>query len=178
MRRQLQECGRLVHEEHGEAAALRAAGLQLAHVAPHDRVGQLQHRLQERLHIVLRRVAEHGGDLFGDAHLQQRRHRQRAVSDDLAAQPDVVHVVVGMLQRQELEELRREAHRLDVAHVRRVDLQQAAQQLPEIRVAAAERALGRQAWRDAIQNLAPLELKKPQQDGRMTQCRARSSGSG
>eukprot|EP00955_Chlamydomonas_euryale_P029542 311521-Chlamydomonas_euryale.AAC.1 len=34
---------------------------------------------------------------------------------------------------------------------------------PAIRAAAAERALDRQAWRDAIENLAPLEFKKPQQ---------------
>eukprot|EP00955_Chlamydomonas_euryale_P015396 164950-Chlamydomonas_euryale.AAC.1 len=33
---------------------------------------------------------------------------------------------------------------------------------PEIRAAAAERALDRHAWRDAIQNLAPFELEKPQ----------------
>eukprot|EP00955_Chlamydomonas_euryale_P118055 366516-Chlamydomonas_euryale.AAC.7 len=32
---------------------------------------------------------------------------------------------------------------------------------PEIRAAAAERALGRQAWRDAITNLAPLDFKNP-----------------
>eukprot|EP00955_Chlamydomonas_euryale_P072306 361360-Chlamydomonas_euryale.AAC.2 len=34
---------------------------------------------------------------------------------------------------------------------------------PEIRAAAAERALHRQAWWDAIKILAPLEFKKPQQ---------------
>eukprot|EP00955_Chlamydomonas_euryale_P068536 360147-Chlamydomonas_euryale.AAC.6 len=44
---------------------------------------------------------------------------------------------------------------------------------PEIRAAAAERALDRQAWRDVIQNLAPLEFKKPQQAGSMTRCCAR-----
>eukprot|EP00955_Chlamydomonas_euryale_P055246 356069-Chlamydomonas_euryale.AAC.3 len=48
---------------------------------------------------------------------------------------------------------------------------------PEIRAAAAERALGRQAWRDAIKNLAPLEFKKPQQVGRMTRSCARCGGS-
>eukprot|EP00955_Chlamydomonas_euryale_P078169 363096-Chlamydomonas_euryale.AAC.11 len=31
---------------------------------------------------------------------------------------------------------------------------------PEIRAAAAEHALDRQAWRDTIKNLAPLEFKK------------------
>eukprot|EP00955_Chlamydomonas_euryale_P085093 364051-Chlamydomonas_euryale.AAC.17 len=35
---------------------------------------------------------------------------------------------------------------------------------PEIRAAAAGRALNRQAWREAIQNVAHLEFKKPQQD--------------
>eukprot|EP00955_Chlamydomonas_euryale_P033231 347408-Chlamydomonas_euryale.AAC.1 len=34
---------------------------------------------------------------------------------------------------------------------------------PEFRAAAAERALDRQAWRDATKDLAPLEFKKPQQ---------------
>eukprot|EP00955_Chlamydomonas_euryale_P034090 349686-Chlamydomonas_euryale.AAC.9 len=47
---------------------------------------------------------------------------------------------------------------------------------PEIRAAAVERALDRQAWRDANKNLAPLEFKKPQQDGDMT--RSRRGGSG
>eukprot|EP00955_Chlamydomonas_euryale_P061028 357886-Chlamydomonas_euryale.AAC.15 len=37
---------------------------------------------------------------------------------------------------------------------------------PEIRTAAAKRALDRQAWLDAVKNLAPLEFKKPQQVGR------------
>eukprot|EP00955_Chlamydomonas_euryale_P115163 366332-Chlamydomonas_euryale.AAC.10 len=32
---------------------------------------------------------------------------------------------------------------------------------PEIRAAAAGCALDRQAWRDAIKNLAPLQFKKP-----------------
>eukprot|EP00955_Chlamydomonas_euryale_P066885 359677-Chlamydomonas_euryale.AAC.1 len=36
---------------------------------------------------------------------------------------------------------------------------------PEIRAVAAERALDRQTWRDAIKSLAPLEFKKPQQPG-------------
>eukprot|EP00955_Chlamydomonas_euryale_P058965 357254-Chlamydomonas_euryale.AAC.2 len=49
---------------------------------------------------------------------------------------------------------------------------------PEIRAAAAERALDRQAWRDAIENLAPLEFKKPQQVGHMTRSCARRGGSG
>eukprot|EP00955_Chlamydomonas_euryale_P023635 249543-Chlamydomonas_euryale.AAC.1 len=48
----------------------------------------------------------------------------------------------------------------------------------EIRAAAAERALDRQAWRDAIKNLAPLAIKKPQQVGRMTRSCARCGGSG
>eukprot|EP00955_Chlamydomonas_euryale_P038713 351166-Chlamydomonas_euryale.AAC.5 len=47
----------------------------------------------------------------------------------------------------------------------------------EIRAAVAERALDRQAWRDAIKNLAPLEFKKPQQVGRMTRSCARRGGS-
>eukprot|EP00955_Chlamydomonas_euryale_P050278 354510-Chlamydomonas_euryale.AAC.2 len=38
----------------------------------------------------------------------------------------------------------------------------------EIRAAAAERALDRQALRDAIKNLAPLDFNKPPQVGRMT----------
>eukprot|EP00955_Chlamydomonas_euryale_P118063 366517-Chlamydomonas_euryale.AAC.3 len=42
---------------------------------------------------------------------------------------------------------------------------------PEIRAAAAERALDRQAWRDSIKNLAPLKFKKPQQVGHMTRVR-------
>eukprot|EP00955_Chlamydomonas_euryale_P115184 366333-Chlamydomonas_euryale.AAC.10 len=42
--------------------------------------------------------------------------------------------------------------------------------------AAAERALGRQAWRDAITNLAPLKFKKPQQVGHMTRSCARRGG--
>eukprot|EP00955_Chlamydomonas_euryale_P021035 222850-Chlamydomonas_euryale.AAC.2 len=49
---------------------------------------------------------------------------------------------------------------------------------PEIRAAAAERALDRHAWRDAIQNLAPFELEKPQQVGRMTRSCARRGESG
>ena len=49
---------------------------------------------------------------------------------------------------------------------------------PEIRAAAAERALDRQAWRGAVKNLAPLEFKKPQQVGRMTRSSARHGGSG
>eukprot|EP00955_Chlamydomonas_euryale_P098875 365178-Chlamydomonas_euryale.AAC.4 len=50
---------------------------------------------------------------------------------------------------------------------------------PEIRAAAAERALDMQAWRDAIKNLAPLAFKKPHQAGRMTRscaCRGGSPG--
>jgi len=38
--------------------------------------------------------------------------------------------------------------------------------------------LDRQAWRDAIENLAPLEFKKPQQVGRMTRSCARRGVSG
>eukprot|EP00955_Chlamydomonas_euryale_P067950 359979-Chlamydomonas_euryale.AAC.2 len=49
---------------------------------------------------------------------------------------------------------------------------------PETRAAAAERALDRQAWRDAIKHLAPLEFKKPQQIGRMTRPCARRGASG
>eukprot|EP00955_Chlamydomonas_euryale_P085395 364096-Chlamydomonas_euryale.AAC.2 len=49
---------------------------------------------------------------------------------------------------------------------------------PEIRAAAAKRALGRQAWRDAIKNLVLLELKKPQEVGRMAQSCARHGESG
>eukprot|EP00955_Chlamydomonas_euryale_P004982 53023-Chlamydomonas_euryale.AAC.1 len=48
---------------------------------------------------------------------------------------------------------------------------------PEIRAAAAGRALDRQAWRDAIRNLAPLEFKKPQQVKRMTRSFAHRGGS-
>jgi len=48
----------------------------------------------------------------------------------------------------------------------------------EIRAAAAERALDRQAQRDAINNLAPLEFKKPQQVGHTTRSCARHGGSG
>eukprot|EP00955_Chlamydomonas_euryale_P068035 359996-Chlamydomonas_euryale.AAC.1 len=48
----------------------------------------------------------------------------------------------------------------------------------EIRAAVAERALDRQAWRDAIKNLAPLESMKPQQVGRMTRSCARRGESG
>eukprot|EP00955_Chlamydomonas_euryale_P101183 365327-Chlamydomonas_euryale.AAC.13 len=44
--------------------------------------------------------------------------------------------------------------------------------------AAAERALDRQAWRDAIKNPAPLEFKKPQQVGRMTRSCVRRGGRG
>eukprot|EP00955_Chlamydomonas_euryale_P015629 167265-Chlamydomonas_euryale.AAC.3 len=47
---------------------------------------------------------------------------------------------------------------------------------PEIQ--AADCASDRQAWRDTIQNLAPLEFKKPQQAGRMTRYCARRGGSG
>eukprot|EP00955_Chlamydomonas_euryale_P109637 365943-Chlamydomonas_euryale.AAC.7 len=49
---------------------------------------------------------------------------------------------------------------------------------PELRAAAAERALSRQVWRDAIKNLAPLEFEKPQQVRRMTRSCARRGGSG
>eukprot|EP00955_Chlamydomonas_euryale_P065719 359325-Chlamydomonas_euryale.AAC.2 len=50
---------------------------------------------------------------------------------------------------------------------------------PEIRAVAAERALDRQAWRDAIINLVPLEFKKQpvQQVGHMTRSCARRGGS-
>eukprot|EP00955_Chlamydomonas_euryale_P077575 362971-Chlamydomonas_euryale.AAC.2 len=48
----------------------------------------------------------------------------------------------------------------------------------EIQAAEAERALDRQAWRDATKDLAPLEFKNPQQVGRMTQSCARRGGSG
>eukprot|EP00955_Chlamydomonas_euryale_P039470 351398-Chlamydomonas_euryale.AAC.7 len=47
---------------------------------------------------------------------------------------------------------------------------------PEIRASAAERALDRKAWRDAIKNLAPMEFQKPQQVGRMTWFGARRDG--
>eukprot|EP00955_Chlamydomonas_euryale_P094646 364874-Chlamydomonas_euryale.AAC.4 len=49
---------------------------------------------------------------------------------------------------------------------------------PDIRAAAAERALDRQAWRDAVKNLAPLEFEKPRQVGLMTRSCARRDGSG
>eukprot|EP00955_Chlamydomonas_euryale_P063686 358741-Chlamydomonas_euryale.AAC.2 len=49
---------------------------------------------------------------------------------------------------------------------------------PGIRAAAAERALDRQAWQDALKNLAPLEFKKPQQVGRLARSCARCSRSG
>eukprot|EP00955_Chlamydomonas_euryale_P069748 360571-Chlamydomonas_euryale.AAC.2 len=48
----------------------------------------------------------------------------------------------------------------------------------EISAAVAERALDRQAWRDAIKSLARLEFKKPQQVGRMSRLTARRGGSG
>eukprot|EP00955_Chlamydomonas_euryale_P087908 364334-Chlamydomonas_euryale.AAC.8 len=48
---------------------------------------------------------------------------------------------------------------------------------PEIRAAAAERALDRQAWRDAIKPCFPLEFKKPQQVSCMTRSCARRGGS-
>eukprot|EP00955_Chlamydomonas_euryale_P115930 366388-Chlamydomonas_euryale.AAC.2 len=48
---------------------------------------------------------------------------------------------------------------------------------PEIQAAAAERVLDRQAWRGAIKNLAPLELKTPQQARRMARSCARHGGS-
>eukprot|EP00955_Chlamydomonas_euryale_P000634 7176-Chlamydomonas_euryale.AAC.2 len=44
---------------------------------------------------------------------------------------------------------------------------------PEVRAAAAERALDRQAWQDALKNLAPMKFKRPQQAGRMTRACAR-----
>eukprot|EP00955_Chlamydomonas_euryale_P070415 360753-Chlamydomonas_euryale.AAC.6 len=47
---------------------------------------------------------------------------------------------------------------------------------PEIRAAAAERALDMQTWRNAIKNLALLGFKKPQQVGRMTRSCARCGG--
>eukprot|EP00955_Chlamydomonas_euryale_P098331 365137-Chlamydomonas_euryale.AAC.7 len=43
---------------------------------------------------------------------------------------------------------------------------------------AAEHALDRHAWLDAIENLAPLECKKPQQVGRTTRSCARHGGGG
>eukprot|EP00955_Chlamydomonas_euryale_P012759 137882-Chlamydomonas_euryale.AAC.2 len=46
----------------------------------------------------------------------------------------------------------------------------------DIRAAAAERALDRQAWQDLFKNLAPLEFKKFQQAGRMTRYCARRGG--
>eukprot|EP00955_Chlamydomonas_euryale_P038075 350981-Chlamydomonas_euryale.AAC.5 len=49
---------------------------------------------------------------------------------------------------------------------------------PEVRAAAAERALNGQARRDAIKNLAPLALRNPQKVGRMTWSCARCGGSG
>eukprot|EP00955_Chlamydomonas_euryale_P001534 17546-Chlamydomonas_euryale.AAC.1 len=49
---------------------------------------------------------------------------------------------------------------------------------PEIRTAAADRAMDRQAWQDAIKNLPPLEFKKPQQVGQMTRSCAGRGGSG
>eukprot|EP00955_Chlamydomonas_euryale_P006143 65282-Chlamydomonas_euryale.AAC.2 len=48
----------------------------------------------------------------------------------------------------------------------------------KIRAAAAERALYRQAWRDAIKRLATLGFKKPQHVGRMTRPCARRGWSG
>eukprot|EP00955_Chlamydomonas_euryale_P111683 366083-Chlamydomonas_euryale.AAC.9 len=48
----------------------------------------------------------------------------------------------------------------------------------EIRAAAAERAVDRQAWRDAFKNLALLEFKKPQQAGRVTWSCAQRGRSG
>eukprot|EP00955_Chlamydomonas_euryale_P086502 364218-Chlamydomonas_euryale.AAC.22 len=47
----------------------------------------------------------------------------------------------------------------------------------EIRAAAAERALDRQAWQDTIKNLAPLEFKKTQQVEHMTRSCACHGGS-
>eukprot|EP00955_Chlamydomonas_euryale_P065555 359264-Chlamydomonas_euryale.AAC.3 len=45
-------------------------------------------------------------------------------------------------------------------------------------VQVLECALDRQAWQDAIKNLAPLQLQKPQQVGRMTRSCARRGGIG
>eukprot|EP00955_Chlamydomonas_euryale_P035680 350199-Chlamydomonas_euryale.AAC.2 len=47
---------------------------------------------------------------------------------------------------------------------------------PEIHAAAAERASERQAWPEAMENLAPLEFNKPQLVGRMTWSSARRGG--
>eukprot|EP00955_Chlamydomonas_euryale_P079197 363265-Chlamydomonas_euryale.AAC.7 len=48
---------------------------------------------------------------------------------------------------------------------------------PEIRAAAAERALERQAWRDAVKNLAQLEFKKPPTGWMYDTCATRQPGS-
>eukprot|EP00955_Chlamydomonas_euryale_P082035 363664-Chlamydomonas_euryale.AAC.2 len=49
---------------------------------------------------------------------------------------------------------------------------------PEIRAEAGERALDRQAWRDALKSLLPLGFKKSQQVGRTTRSSARRGRSG
>eukprot|EP00955_Chlamydomonas_euryale_P069867 360604-Chlamydomonas_euryale.AAC.2 len=49
---------------------------------------------------------------------------------------------------------------------------------PETRAAAAKHALDRQEWRGALQNLALLEYRKPQRDGRTIRSCARRGGGG
>eukprot|EP00955_Chlamydomonas_euryale_P116864 366442-Chlamydomonas_euryale.AAC.29 len=49
---------------------------------------------------------------------------------------------------------------------------------PGVRATAAQRALDRKTWRDAVENLVPLRFKKPQQVGRMTRSCSRHGGSG
>lgn len=103
-----------------------------------------------------RRHSHHvGTHLLRNLQLHQLRDGHGAGGDDLAAQPDVVHVVVGVLQRQELEELRRQAHGLHVRHVGQVDLQQPAQQLRPARERPQEHMLHNTvSWQHAIDTMA------------------------
>lgn len=59
--------------------------------------------------------------------LQQLLVAEAATDHQLPAQPDVVHVVVGVLQREELEEAVAQLQRLHHGHVAAVHLQDAAQ---------------------------------------------------
>eukprot|EP00955_Chlamydomonas_euryale_P037169 350677-Chlamydomonas_euryale.AAC.3 len=50
--------------------------------------------------------------------------------------------------------------------------------LSDVQATAAERALDRQAWRNAVQSLATLEFKRHPQIGRIARSSARCGGSG
>ncbi len=61
-------------------------------------------------------------DLFCDLQVCELLHRHGPRRNDLPTQPDVVYVVVCVLERQEGKELRCQAYRLHTAHEARVDL--------------------------------------------------------